>query len=282
MADQWADGNAFTIRASGGIIWNRSVRVSRESVEVFKKAEKIEDSWPLSKARLVCCEYFEVRAGLLGPVTTRKLVLDLWDENGAALYGSKGLSRCYVDNFTATDVQRLSEAIAELRPDTFVLSKTLSEWEVERFLSAPSGSWNCPHCQAVNPASERLWRVQQARATHTTFVGMFPPGEVVCTHCKRITNIETLVPEAKGCFIATAALGSSSATELIVLQQFRDRYLQSFRLGRWFVAAYYRVSPPIAVLINRHPTLRILVRQWFVRPAAGLVSKLKMGACNWE
>lgn len=278
MTGQSAPGErSFTIRGSGGMIWNRTINVSPESIEVLKKPDKIEETCPLSKARLVCCEYWESRTGMMGPVATRKLILELWDANGKPLVSSKGTSPCYVENFTATDVERLAEAIAKLRPDTLVVRKTLDKTEARNFLSAPSGSWKCPHCQGVNPVSERLWRVQQARAARTTFIGMFPPGEVVCSQCKRAANIETLAPEATGCFIATAALGSSSAAQLMVLQQFRDRHLHSFRLGRWFVAVYYRVSPPIAALISRHPRLRILVRDWLVLPSATVISKLKLG-----
>jgi subtilisin family serine protease len=73
----------------------------------------------------------------------------------------------------------------------------------------------------------------------------------------------TLVASAKGgggCFIATAAYGSLLHPKVSALRQFRDHYLLPYALGRTFVSAYYRFSPPVADFIARHDGLRASVR----------------------
>jgi len=63
-----------------------------------------------------------------------------------------------------------------------------------------------------------------------------------------------------GCFIATAAYGSSLHPHLDILRDFRDKYLMPNGFGRKLVGLYYRYSPSIAGFIARHKLLKIAVR----------------------
>jgi hypothetical protein len=63
-----------------------------------------------------------------------------------------------------------------------------------------------------------------------------------------------------GCFIATAAFGSYLDPHVLVLRVFRDRFLLTNRLGRSFVAWYYRTSPPYADSLRNSDLLRPVVR----------------------
>ncbi len=63
-----------------------------------------------------------------------------------------------------------------------------------------------------------------------------------------------------GCLVATAAFGSPSAPEVIVLREFRDKYLLRSAPGRWCVAVYYKYSPPAARFIAGNQTARTMTR----------------------
>jgi hypothetical protein len=62
------------------------------------------------------------------------------------------------------------------------------------------------------------------------------------------------------CFVATAAYGSSLHPHITVFREVRDRYLRESSVGRMFLTAYYRYSPPVARFIADHSALRIAVR----------------------
>jgi hypothetical protein len=76
---------------------------------------------------------------------------------------------------------------------------------------------------------------------------------------------------AEGCFIATAAYGTSTAKELDTLRTFRDEVLLESTLGSQLVEWYYQTSPPVADFISEHSLLRTLVRELLVAPVASLV-----------
>jgi hypothetical protein len=63
-----------------------------------------------------------------------------------------------------------------------------------------------------------------------------------------------------GCFIATAAFGSSLAGQVQILRQFRDMYLLTNDFGRQFVSWYYRNGPDAANYIKDKPLLKAAVR----------------------
>ena len=63
-----------------------------------------------------------------------------------------------------------------------------------------------------------------------------------------------------GCFIATAAYGSAFEPHVESLRRFRDEYLRRSALGRAFIRLYYRYSPPVAAIVARHASLRLVVR----------------------
>jgi len=60
-----------------------------------------------------------------------------------------------------------------------------------------------------------------------------------------------------GCFIATAAFGSSLDPHVVTLRNFRDKYLLTTSLGREFVKVYYRYSPFLAQRIRSNEPLRL-------------------------
>lgn len=79
------------------------------------------------------------------------------------------------------------------------------------------------------------------------------------------------------CLIATAAYGSPLEPHVVVLREFRDRYLQRSAAGRAFIQFYYRYSPPVAAVIAEHEWLRLLVRMLLTPLVLAIAFPLRAG-----
>ena len=96
------------------------------------------------------------------------------------------------------------------------------------------------------------------------FLGWIGPAD-------SLSEAKDEVNKHKGCFIATACYGSALAPEVSLLRRYRDLVLHRYALGRGFIRAYYRMSPPLADFLKSRPVARWLVRNVVLRPIVALV-----------
>ncbi|MBM4397609.1 MAG: hypothetical protein FJ087_18215 [Deltaproteobacteria bacterium] len=110
----------------------------------------------------------------------------------------------------------------------------------------------------------------EARAIAERLVEIDPEGLETAGVRELLAELDATSPVRKDrrCFVATAAMGSDAAAEVEALRAFRDRVLLRTAAGRALVAAYYRLSPPLAAWIACHPAARRLVRDLVVVPVA--------------
>ncbi len=111
----------------------------------------------------------------------------------------------------------------------------------------------------------------------------FPPGETLVTwtaddgrgQLATMVQRVTIIPLEDGvlplpgdqsgtvpqpCAITTAARGTAMESDLQVLRRFRDERLLTNAPGRWVIALYDRISPPLARLIDDSALGKLLVR----------------------
>jgi len=85
------------------------------------------------------------------------------------------------------------------------------------------------------------------------------------------TDVRLIPPPTGGCFIATAAYGTSTAEQIDVLREFRDSVLLESTAGSVFVSLYYQLSPPVADFIAGNELLRTMVRELLIDPIVRVV-----------
>ncbi|MGQ9546120.1 MAG: CFI-box-CTERM domain-containing protein [Dehalococcoidia bacterium] len=137
-------------------------------------------------------------------------------------------------------------------------------WNGDRWLPCSPGAANGVNTASTQGYSGYIWAKITAATTPsladlqaTPFGGYGHPTET---------------PRPCGCFIATAAYGTNTASEIDILREFRDKILLPNSLGAKLVSSYYMVSPPIASFISRHEALRRAVRAGFVDPVVAILT----------
>jgi len=75
-----------------------------------------------------------------------------------------------------------------------------------------------------------------------------------------------------GCFIATVVYSSELSPEVIILKKYRDEFLLSSKLGKFFIELYYFFSPSIAKFLSQQKLLKKFVKLLILNP---IVKKLK-------
>ena len=82
-----------------------------------------------------------------------------------------------------------------------------------------------------------------------------------------------------GCFIATAAYGTSLHKNIDILRNFRDKILVQTPPGRTLVTTYYSTSPPIANALAKNDSLRSAVRLLLITPLVYFAEMILNGVC---
>lgn len=136
---------------------------------------------------------------------------------------------------------------------------------------------NCPHCGTRRPmgltckCSTPSWDMDRFQANGYLVCTVCNMGmdSVSCPVCRRdIPAVPQFIEIEKGCFIATAAMGSRNMPEVETLRRFRDTHLSSTAMGRIGIRFYEWASPPLARMISHYPILRWVARTLIVIPLA--------------
>lgn len=78
-------------------------------------------------------------------------------------------------------------------------------------------------------------------------------SQIVATTTTTATTQSKPKPQSKtGCFIATAVYGDHDHYKVKILRNYRDEKLLTSYFGQLFVKGYYKISPPIALILQNN------------------------------
>jgi hypothetical protein len=133
-----------------------------------------------------------------------------------------------------------------------------------------SNAISCPQCgnpmyqaQPIAPPRQSNGTFCRACNAYVTPV-VTSVGGGSCSFGKRETwkcPTCTSVLHRSGCFVASATYGDEDFVEVQFLRAFRDKILSRYKLGRFFVWAYYYLGPSAAHIVERVPILKRIARR---------------------
>ena len=103
-------------------------------------------------------------------------------------------------------------------------------------------------------------------------------GNAAATACVTPSEVVGILAD-KSCFISTAAFGSDMAPEVQTFREFRNKFLLTNALGKYFVRQYYDYSPPMADMIASSEVLKTIARA-ILYPILGF-AKLALAIGFW-
>jgi HEAT repeat protein len=159
---------------------------------------------------------------------------------------------------------QLHEAAAE------ALGKTGDRRGVEPLI----GRLNDMNASVRAAAAEALGKIGDGRAIEPLNAALSDKDEEV--RHKTADAIERITGKRpkEGCFVATAAMGSYDHPAVLVLRQLRDEYLQKRKWGRGLIHIYYKCSPFLALLIQRHDFLKQITYFTVIAPMVAASKRL--------
>jgi len=123
-----------------------------------------------------------------------------------------------------------------------------------------SDVWGNPHCPARAFISERF--EENLKLTINQFVNKIQ--EIDSSYQQ--PKITKAWEDKKGCFIATATMGSFNHPVVVLMREFRDKWLLQRYMGRIFVRYYYIFGPYLANFIKRSNLLKRLSHFFIITP----------------
>lgn len=78
-----------------------------------------------------------------------------------------------------------------------------------------------------------------------------------------VNQVVSATGDREGCFVVTACYGNYDHPTVIEFRRFRDGHLLKSPTGKYLVKTYYKVSPPIASLIEKSPKIKFVLGEVF-------------------
>lgn len=82
--------------------------------------------------------------------------------------------------------------------------------------------------------------------------------------------------ENGNCFLATLCYDDLNHSNLVLLRNFRDKFLLNHNFGRFMVNIYYIISPKLIVLLNKKSKFITLIKILIIEPLVSIISGLKL------
>lgn len=188
--------------------------------------------------------------------------VDLRYSNGSYIYENNGVSKqiVYKGNQTALEVI----------PKGRLIRLSLAKWwkpedsDIEARCYLQLSGWYEDQSEPVKVEAKPIVKTQPI--TKTFEVPKYQAPKTT-QHPKNTSG---------SCYIATLCYEDFYADEVCSFRDFRDVTLRKTKLGRQFIAQYYRIAPKLTTRLKNHKTINNLIKYLILNPLLTIIKTLKL------
>ena len=200
--------------------------------------------------------------------------VDLKYSNGSYIYENNDVTRQIVYKGNQTALQII--------PKGRLIRLSLAKWwkpddsDIEERCYLQLSGWYEDQVEPVKKIESKPFVESKPIARPQSTTKSYEPPKYQIPRYEATKTIQQPKNTSGSCYIATLCYDDFYADEVCSYRDFRDVTLSKTKLGRQFIAQYYRFAPKLTMKLKNHKTVNNVIKHIILNPLLAIIKILKL------